>query len=114
LNIDLGVSARFFSFSDDLNNGYYDPSFYRQYLFNVFTYYKIDDDDGISFIFSPGVQRDETLKDYKSSTNYAVEGTFGLYKDWMLKVHVGVVNNIGLSNGPYQRTEVGARLTRRF
>lgn len=113
-NLDLGLSGRWFSFDDDLANGYYDPQNYRQFLLTSYSYLKLSDNDGISFIVAPGVHKDEDMDSYKFSGNFAVEGTFGLYEDWMMKARAGWVNNAGISSDTYQRGELGLSLTRRF
>lgn len=112
-NIDLGVSARWFGFDDELGNGYYDPATYQQYLVTAYSYYKLSDNSGISLIVAPGVHTDESIDGYKFSGSIAAEGTFGVYDDWMLKTNAGFVNNVGQSD-VYRGGELGLSLTRRF
>ena len=114
LNMDLGLSARVTGFSSDLNNGYYDPDWYQQYLLTGFFYFKFNDDDGLSVTLGSGVQRDDDMNSFKFSGNASAELTLGLYQDWMFKAHVGLMDNIGVNSISYTRQEVGARLTRRF
>lgn len=113
-NVDLGVSGRWLSFSDEPGNGYYSPASYRQYLVTAYTYYKLSDDSGISLILAPGIHKDESLDGYKFSGNLAAEGVFGLYDDWMLRVRAGLISNIGVNDSTYRRAETGVYLTRRF
>ncbi|PCI97002.1 MAG: hypothetical protein COB14_09550 [Alphaproteobacteria bacterium] len=113
-NIDLGVSARWFGFDDELGNGYYDPATYQQYLVTAYSYYKLSDNSGVSLIVAPGVHKDESLDGFRFSGSVAIEGTFGVYDDWMLKTNAGFVNNIGQSSETYRGGELGLSLTRRF
>jgi tetratricopeptide (TPR) repeat protein len=113
-NLDLGVSARWFTFDDELGNGYYDPAGYQQYLLTSFSYIKLSGDSGLSIVVAPGVHKDESMDSFKFSGNFAAEGTFGLYDDWMLKVRAGYVDNIGVSSKSYRRMEGGLSITRRF
>lgn len=112
-NIDLGVSARWFGFADEMGHGYYDPATYQQYLITAYSYYKLSDNSGVSLIVAPGVHKDESLEGYRFSGSTAIEGTFGVYDDWMLKTNAGFVNNVGQS-GTYRGGELGFSLTRRF
>ena len=113
-NLDLGVSGRWFGFNDDLANGYYDPATYQQYLVTAFYYLKLSDEDGISVIIAPGFHKDESMDSYEFSGNFFAEGTFGLYRDWMLNMRAGLVKNIGVNNTSYNRLEAGISITRRF
>src|SRR5512139_2048855 len=61
LNLDLGVSGRWFGFDRDPGNGYYAPSLYQRYAPTVFTYWKISDDDGVSVAFSYGPYKDDAM-----------------------------------------------------
>lgn len=113
-NLDLGVSGRWFGFSDEMGHGYYDPATYQQYLVTAFSYFKLSPDSGLSIIVAPGIHKDESMSTYKFSGNFAAEGTVGIYDDWMLKARAGWVNNIGVSSQSYRRFETGLSITRRF
>jgi len=54
LNLDLGISGRWYGFDEDPGHGYYAPSLYQRYALTAFTYWKISDDDGVSVAFSYG------------------------------------------------------------
>jgi hypothetical protein len=46
--------------------------------------------------------------------NSSVEATFGIYREWMLKVQGSVTNNRRLDSGAFQGTSGGVVLLRRF
>jgi tetratricopeptide (TPR) repeat protein len=113
-NLDLGVDARWFGFSRNLANGYYDPANYQQYLLAAYSYIKISDDSGVSFVVAPGIHRDDSFNSYKLSGNYSAEGVFGIDRDWTVKLRAGFVDNIGVQGGPYLQRAAGINLTGRF
>lgn len=113
LSIDVGASGQWTSFTKDLNNGYYDPNSYRQFLVSLFGSYAFNADNAINVALSPGVVRDEAQAHYERAGDYSVEGTFGLYKDWMLDARADFFQSLGQSKD-YHRNEYTAGITRRF
>lgn len=89
-NIDVGLRGQWFSFEQNLSNGYYDPDeFYRLWLVG-YSYWKLSDNDGIGLVVGLGPERDMTLDDsVKLGGDVSAEGTFGIYRDWQLKVSAG-------------------------
>ncbi len=87
-NLDLGVSLEWFSFDDDLNNGYYDPDSYRRYAFTAFGYWKLNADDGVSLSASLGWHKDDAQSDYELGGDIGLEGLFGIYRDWYLRLRL--------------------------
>jgi len=113
-NMDIGISAWLTGFDEDLNNGYYSPELYQRYYLTDFFYWKISDDDGISIILSAGLQKDETMDSFHFGSSVDIEGTFGLFRDWMLKIRAGILNNTRQTSGSFDAFKIGAELTNRF
>jgi len=114
LNLDIGVNAWWFGFDEDFNNGYYSPELYQRYMVSGFSYWKINDDNGVSFILSLGIQKDDTMDHFRFGADASVEGTFGLYRDWMFKIKGAATNNMRQATGAFRALTIGAALTRRF
>ncbi|MGB9128843.1 MAG: hypothetical protein WCB97_04280, partial [Thiobacillus sp.] len=114
LNLDLGVSGRWFGYDTDPGNGYYAPSSYRRYAATAFTYWKLSDDDGVSVTFSYGPYKDNTLSGYRSGGDIVLEGFFGLYRDWYLNVKAGLSDYGGGTTAGYRSNQFELSLTRRF
>lgn len=114
LNLDLGVSGRWFGFDEDPGNGYYAPSRYQRYALTAFTYWKISDDDGVSVAFSYGPYKDSAMSGFDSGGDVVAEGFFGIYRDWYLNVKGGVSSYGGGPTGGYRSQMLELSLTRRF
>lgn len=122
-NIDVGLRGQWFSFEQNLSNGYYDPDeFYRLWLVG-YGYWKLSDNDGIGLVVGLGPERDMTLDDaVKLGGDVSAEGTFGIYRDWQLKASAGYGGRftdsgagsaVGDSDS-YRGYFVGLELMRRF
>ena len=114
LNLDLGVSGRWFGYDEDPGNGYYAPSLYQRYALTAFTYWKISDDDGVSVVFSYGPYKDNTMSGFRAGGDIVAEGFFGIYRDWFLDVKAGVSRYGGGATSGYRSHMVELSLTRRF
>lgn len=114
LNLDLGVSGRWFGFDRDPGNGYYAPSHYERYALTAFTYWKISDDDGISLTFSVGPYKDNTMSGFRTGGDIVAEGFFGLYRDWFLDVKAALTEFGGGETSGYRSRLFEISLTRRF
>lgn len=114
LNLDLGVSGRWFGYDEDPGNGYYAPSLYQRYALTAFTYWKISDDDGVSVAFSYGPYKDDTMSGFRAGGDIVAEGFFGIYRDWFLDVKAGVSRYGGGATGGYRSHLFELSLTRRF
>jgi tetratricopeptide (TPR) repeat protein len=114
INLDLGISARWQGFDKGPGNGYYSPNFYQQYLAVGLIYLKFSEDAGLSLTVSPVIQKDDSIEDFQFSGNFAFEGTYGLYDDWMLKVRGNFIETTGIIARPYNRKDLLFSLTRRF
>jgi tetratricopeptide (TPR) repeat protein len=114
LNLDLGVSGRWFGFDQDPGNGYYAPSLYQRYAVTAFTYWKISDDDGVSVAFSYGPYKDNTMSGFRAGGDIVAEGFFGLYRDWFVDVKARLSHYGGGATGGYRSHMFEIALTRRF
>lgn len=114
LNLDLGISAMRQGFRDqDDTNGYYDPVLYQKYMVTGLWYWKINDDNGISFTTGVGINKDTTTRGFSAAYEGSVEGFFGIYKDVFLRVNLGGLHNLG-QTGAYSGWSTGAAITFRF
>lgn len=114
LNLDLGISGRWYGFDEDPGNGYYAPSLYQRYALTAFTYWKISDDDGVSVAFSYGPYKDNFMSGFEAGGDIVVEGFFGIYRDWYLNVKGGVSHYGGSATAGYDSNLFEISLTRRF
>ena len=114
LNLDLGVSGRWFGFDQDPGNGYYAPSHYERYALTAFTYWKISDDDGVSVAFSYGPYKDNTMSGFRTGGDVVAEGFFGIYRDWYLDVKASLTHFGGGATAGYRSRLFEINLTRRF
>jgi hypothetical protein len=113
-NLDIGASARWMGFKENLSNGYYNPDFYQQYLAVFMAFIKFNDDDGLSIVAAPGAQKDDSFTDFQFSGNFSFEWTVGLYRDLMLKVRGSLIESRGVLNRPYNQQAISLTITRRF
>lgn len=113
LNLDLGIGALLFGYRYDLNDGYYDPRLYQRYMATSFGYWKLSDNDGLGFILAAGLQKGNTSDRFRFSGTAELEGTFGIYKDLMLKIQGGIFE-LQLESGAHRSLLFQIGLTRRF
>jgi hypothetical protein len=113
-NYDLGVSAILYGFSDDFDHGYYDPEWSQTYFLTGYAYWKISQEDGVSFSVSLGTTKDDQMDNFEFASSVNVEGTFGLYSDWMLVIRGGYDYNVQQRAGAYDGAVVGVSVMRRF
>ncbi|KAF0182955.1 MAG: hypothetical protein FD164_909 [Nitrospirae bacterium] len=114
LNLDIGISALRTGFKEqDDTNGYYDPTLYQKYLLVGLWYWKIDDDNGVSFTTGAGINKDTTTDGFKGCFEGSVEGFFGIYRDWFVRMSLGGLHNLG-QTGSYSGWSAGISITRRF
>lgn len=114
MNIDVGVLGLWDGFDKTLNHGYYNPEMYQLYAVRGFSYRKLSDDDGVSAMALVGLQKDNTMNGFRSAVSLDLEGTFGIYRDWMLKVRGGLTNNLREAASAYRAVIASIALTRRF
>lgn len=113
LNLDLGLRASAFGFRHDYANGYYDPELYQRYEMTSFWYLKVNDQTGLSVVGAAGVQKDETMASFRFGWSLEVEGTVGIYHDWMLRLRVSAMENLR-DTGVFRGYALGVDLTRRL
>jgi hypothetical protein len=113
INLDLGVGAWLFGYLYDLNTGYYDPRLYQRYMITNYGYWKFSYNDGLSFVFTVGVQKDNNADRFRFSGTAEVEGTFGIYRDLMLKLNGGFFE-MQLESGAQRAYAFKVWLTTRF
>jgi len=113
-NLDLGLRARWLSYSKDLNNGYYDPSLYQYYSASSVFYWKISENNGISLIADAGAQKDNLMRDFRFGSNFSAECTIGIYRDLMLKLRSTLTYNGRLQSGAFRGHTMDFVLTWRF
>lgn len=114
VNIDLGLSARWFGFKQDLDHGYYDPQHYQRYAFTAMSYWKLGDNHAIGLSLSYGSYKDNTQNRFKYGGDAVLEGYFGIWSDWYLRLYASLMSNVRQANGAYQSGSLGMMLTRRF
>jgi tetratricopeptide (TPR) repeat protein len=114
LNLDLGVLIHQFGVKHNLDHGYYDPHLYEYYSVVAAPYWKVSENIGIAISAGVGPQRDDATRGFTLGMNSSAEATFGIYREWMLKVHGSVTNNRRLDSGAFQGTSGGVVLLRRF
>jgi len=112
-NLDIGASGYWFGFSDDLNNGYYDPSSYQRYLAHGYGYIKIDDDNGIALNGGIGIQEDNMSNDFSFSANASAEAFIGIYRNWFFTLG-GSYYNTRLPSGAFDAYSLQLGITNRF
>lgn len=113
-NLDVGVRGWWFGFKEDPGHGYYAPNHYQRYALTLFGYWKIDDNDGIGVVLAPGALKDNTMGHFRFGIDASLEGTFGIYRNWMLRVSLSHVDNNRVASGAYRGTSATAALVRRF
>ena len=114
LNLDLGVLIHQFGAEQNLDHGYYDPRHYQHYAAVVAPYWKASENIGVAISAGIGPQRDDASRGFTLGMNSSVEATFGIYREWLLKVHGSATNNRRLESGAFRGTSGGVVLLRRF
>ena len=114
LNLDLGVLIHQFGAEQNLDHGYYDPRRYEQYSIVVAPYWKASENIGVAISGGIGPQRDDASRGFTLGMNTSAEATFGIYREWMLKVQGSATNNRRLESGAFRGTSGGVVLLRRF
>jgi len=102
-NLDLGLSGQWLGFSKPNALGYYSPSSYARYAFTFFSYWKIDDDSGLSIVGSAGPQKGDPMTGYRMSGGIGAEYYYGIYKDLFFKIGANSLN-YGATQGANYRS----------
>ena len=114
LNLDVGAQFYQFRVAKDLDHGYYDPRRYEFYSAVLAPYWKVSENLGVSFAAGIGPQRDSSSSSYTLGMNSSFEATFGIYREWVLKVQGSATNNRRVDSGAFRGTSGGVVLLRRF
>jgi tetratricopeptide (TPR) repeat protein len=114
VNVDLGVASRWLWFDENTDSGYYDPARYEQHLGVVSTYWKLDDQAGLSVRGAIGGFKDDTIDSFERSAELAAEATFGITTDWTLVARATWLDNVRSVTGAFNAAGAGVYLTRRF
>lgn len=118
LEFDLGPYAFWQSFTEDLDNGYYDPHTYQ--LYELMAHFTLKPSDNINYIVSLGVgtQKDETMIQPGLAGDIGFKAIFGIYCDWQFIIDANISARNGSSltaqNGIYRQYTIEAILTKRF
>ena len=76
-------------------------------------YWKFGYNDGLSFVLTAGMQKDNNTDRFRFSGTAELEGTFGIYRDLMLKLRGGFFE-IQLESGAHRAYAFVFLLTTRF
>lgn len=114
LNLDCGMHLWWLGFDDQPGNGYYSPAFYQRYALKADGYWKINENNGISLVFTAGNQRDNTSSTFEFGSSGDIEGQLRFYRDWMLRLHFGFTHNVNTHIGNFDARIYGIRLEKRF
>jgi len=113
LNLDLGLSGQWLGFSKPNALGYYSPSSYTRYAVTFFSYWKIDDDSGLSVVGSAGPQKGDPMTAYRMSGGIGAEYFYGIYKDLFFKASLSALNYGATQGANYRSNNLMFSLTYR-
>ena len=113
-NLDLGVEGRWMGFDFDPGSGYWAPDDFRRLAFTGFGYWKLADDHGVSLVFALGWYREDSLDSDRFGGDVALEGTFGIYRDWQLRLRGAYSEAARLPSGAFHAWSGSLRITRRL
>jgi len=111
--VNLGLGAQWFSFNDDLNNGYYDPDYYRRYSGTALFYWSPNADDWVGLRTSLGWHKDDTFSSYEFGSDVEIEALIGRYRDWQFHGRAAYADRL-LETGRYYGTSLHLGALRRF
>jgi hypothetical protein len=111
--VNLGASAQWFSFDDDLNNGYYDPDYYRRYAGTALFFWSLNADDWVGLRTSLGWHKDNTFTSYEFGSDVELEALIGRYRDWQFHGRAAYADRL-LETGRYYGTSLHLGALRRF
>ena len=113
-NLDIGLRGWWFGFARDLQNGYWDPESFRSYMAVAYGYWKLSDNDGVSIVAGLGAVGDETADRMRFGSSLDMEGTIGIYRDLMLKVHAALYHNLRQASGAFRAVGLNFQIVYRF
>ncbi len=92
VKVDTGPYVNLFSFSQTLNNGYYNPSLYQFYGWATQGFYAYSDKLGFSLSFTVGEQKDETFDRFRFASDVALQSF------WKLPMNFEAITALSISN----------------
>lgn len=101
LNLDLGFRGWWFGYDLQLGNGYWDPEFFQSYMGAMVGYWKISENDGLSFQAAAGVLKDNTMDKFVFGYSVDLEGIFGIFSDFALKLRASYLHNVRQLSGAF-------------
>jgi tetratricopeptide (TPR) repeat protein len=101
LNLDIGFKAWWFGFKQG-GNGYWAPRFFESYMGVTYGYWKLSENDGISFQGEAGVLRANNWDRYRFGYSVEAHGLFGIYRDLLLQLRAAYLYNAYRVNGDYR------------
>lgn len=120
LKLDLGIETYLYGYAEQLNNGYYDPSFYQIYSAVGVLNYRPNANTNYVLRGAAGPQKDETFQNYALGWDVAGQAEYGIYQDWYLSLtasysnQLGGAATVGTPADGYHCYDFSARLVRRF
>jgi tetratricopeptide (TPR) repeat protein len=114
LNLDFGFRGWWFGYDLQLGNGYWDPEFFQSYMGALVGYWKINENNGLSFQAACGVLKDNSIDDFVFGYSIDTEAIFGIYKDLALKLRASYLHNIRQYSGAFEAYLLTATLILRL
>jgi tetratricopeptide (TPR) repeat protein len=100
LNLDIGFKAWWFGFKQG-GNGYWAPRSFESYMGVTYGYWKLSENDGISFQGEAGVLRANNWNRYRVGYSVEAHGLFGIYRDLLLQLRAAYLHNAYRVDGSY-------------
>lgn len=117
-NLDLGVRGHWLRHDLNAGSGYYAPADFRRYWATASFYYKLSENSGLGLAAGFGVERDVALDSgYRQGGDASIEGTFGIFRDWQLRVWGGAggrLDSAAFQSDTYHGRSAGLEILRRF
>jgi len=114
LNLDLGFRGWWFGYDYDPGNGYWAPDFFQSYMGAALGYWKISENDGLSFQAAAGWLKDNTMDHFEFGYSFDLEAVFGIYKNMMLKLRGSYLHNLRQGTGAFDAYLFSLSLTMRL
>ncbi len=111
---DLGLSASYTHFDQNLENGYYDPDRFESYMLVMHNYFGFSENRGLSLSATAGVQRDEAMDAYNPAAGLSGEATLGIWQDTLFKLRFSASYGVSDVGDNYLAAYLGLLLRWRF
>ena len=80
----------------------------------AFAYWPLGKESGVGLVAAAGILKDDSMDEYELGWGADLEGTFGIYRDWMLRAYISIINNQRQAGGAFDAYSTGFTLLRRF